>query len=73
MREFDSMRMLLRYGFVLLLTLTVLPLRALDAPPLRNLIPELNFQNPAGWSLGSEGDHSVGRREIRRSSSGDPT
>lgn len=74
MREFDSMRMLLRYGFVLLLTLTVLPLRALDAPPPRNLIPELNFQNPAGWSLGSEGTiQSVGGKfadqvlEIRRS------
>ena len=68
------MRMLLRYGFVLLLTLTVLPLRALDAPPPRNLIPELNFQNPAGWSLGSEGTiQSVGGKfadqvlEIRRS------
>ncbi len=63
-----------RYIIGLLLCITFLPLAALEAPPPGNLIPELNFQNPAGWSLGSEGSiQSVGGKfadqvlEIRRS------
>ena len=62
-----------RHAIVFLLAAVTLPLAALDAPPAGNLIPELNFQNPAGWSLGCEGTiQSVGGKfgdqvlEIRR-------
>lgn len=73
MREFDSMRMLLRYGFVLLLTLTVLPLRALDGATAEKSDSGIELSESRRLESRQRGDHSVGRREIRRSSSGDPT
>ena len=63
-----------RCAIEFLLVLAALPLAGLEAPPPGNLIPELNFQNPAGWNLGNEGSiQSVGGKfgdqvlEIQRS------